>query len=292
MHQDVFFFPAISSFRFHTSCALFWTSLHCLLPTFTCRMHLFQHLMMSPECKLAHETQLVFLLSVHLFQHLMMFPEHKIAHETQLVFLLSMHLMMLSSLWLLICFCMLHHTLPFFILPTSFMCAYTQLRLTCICRLHSLLLGLRLAPWILKFSITPSHKPWLIVQGLAGQFFIDHVHPFGAACASSNAGMIANAVIDIWKAEGIFPVPKCKDDLKFFHIPLPMDAFHDGDFSYDYDHSEMLCHIAPWGIPWHDEKGDDHFLFITTFIGFCWDIPWKLVSLPEDKRLKFHKHVH
>ncbi|KIJ97633.1 hypothetical protein K443DRAFT_105324, partial [Laccaria amethystina LaAM-08-1] len=42
--------------------------------------------------------------------------------------------------------------------------------------------------------VLPSHKPWLVVQGRPNEFLIDHVHPFGAACASSNAGMIANAV--------------------------------------------------------------------------------------------------
>ena len=139
--------------------------------------------------------------------------------------------------------------------------------------------------------VLPSHKPWLVVQGLPGQFFIDHAHPFGAACASSNAGMIANAVVDIWKAEGVFPVPKYEDDLKVFRVPSPTGVFHDGDFSYEYDRAEMLRRIAPLGVPWHEEKGDDHFLFVTTFIGFRWDIPGKLVSLPEEKRLKFHERV-
>lgn len=30
------------------------------------------------------------------------------------------------------------------------------------------------------------------------------------------SGMIANASVDIWRAEGVFPVPKYKDDLKAF----------------------------------------------------------------------------
>jgi len=34
-------------------------------------------------------------------------------------------------------------------------------------------------------------------------------------------------------------------------------------------------------------KGDLYFLFITDYIGFCWDIPRRLVSLPPPKRLKF-----
>jgi len=103
--------------------------------------------------------------------------------------------------------------------------------------------------------------------------------------------MITNAVVDIWRGEGVFPVPKYEDDLKIFRIPSSTGTFHDGHFSYDYDHTEMLRRIAPLGVPWHNEKGDDHFLFVTTFIRFQWDIPRKLVSLPDDKRLKFHERV-
>jgi hypothetical protein len=139
--------------------------------------------------------------------------------------------------------------------------------------------------------VLPSHKPWLVVQGLPGQFLIDHTHPFGAACASSNAGMIANAVVDIWEAEGVFPVPKYEDDLKVFRIPSPTGSFRDGDFLYDYDRADMLRRIHCLSVPWHDDKGDDVFLFVTTFIRFRWDIPKKLVSLPDEKRLKFHERV-
>jgi len=60
--------------------------------------------------------------------------------------------------------------------------------------------------------------------------------------------MIANAVIDIWKAEGVFPVPKYEDDLKVFRTPLPTGTFHEGDFSYDYDCADMLRCIAPLGV--------------------------------------------
>lgn len=30
-------------------------------------------------------------------------------------------------------------------------------------------------------AILPAHKPWLIIQGLSGEFYIDHTHPFCAA---------------------------------------------------------------------------------------------------------------
>jgi len=148
---------------------------------------------------------------------------------------------------------------------------------------------------IMKFHRTcpvlPLHKPWLVVQSTPSRFFINHTHPFGAACASSNAGMIVNAVVDIWEGEGVFPVPKYEDDLKVFRIPSASGTFVEGNFCYDYDHAKILRRIESLGISWHEEKGDDNFTFITTFIGFQWDIPQKLVSLPEAKRLKFHERV-
>jgi hypothetical protein len=98
--------------------------------------------------------------------------------------------------------------------------------------------------------VAPDHKPWLVVQGQLGDFFIDHCHPFGAACASSNAGMIANAAVDIWMAEGIKPILKYEDDLNIFHYPLMDGPFRDGAFSYAYDQEEALCHIQSRGVPW------------------------------------------
>ena len=64
--------------------------------------------------------------------------------------------------------------------------------------------------------VIPAHKPWLVVQGLSDEFYIDHVHPFRSAAASSNAGMIGNVIVDIWQAQGVRPTLKYEDDLKNF----------------------------------------------------------------------------
>src|SRR5271156_1610816 len=79
--------------------------------------------------------------------------------------------------------------------------------------------------------VIPAHKPWLVVQGTPGQFYVDHVHPFGSVAASSNAGMIGNAIVDIWQAEGIRPTLKYEDDLKIFRCPTSTST----DDSYVYD---------------------------------------------------------
>ena len=77
------------------------------------------------------------------------------------------------------------------------------------------------------------------------------------------------------------------------NLPRSFDrwSFIDGDFRYHYNCEHMLRRIASLGVPWHKGKGDDHFTSITTFIGYLWDIPRKLVSLTEGKRLKFQEHV-
>jgi hypothetical protein len=138
--------------------------------------------------------------------------------------------------------------------------------------------------------VIPAHKPWLVVQGKPGDFFIDHANPFGLASASSNAGMPGNGTVDIMREVGVFPVPKYEDDLCPFRQPMPHGRFHDGGYCYDYNKPEILRRVAPLMVPWHREKGSD-FAFSTTFIGFFWNIPEKTVSLPEEKRLNFHERV-
>ena len=80
--------------------------------------------------------------------------------------------------------------------------------------------------------------------------------------------MIANAAVDIWLAEAVAPICKYEDDLKIFRTPSPAGAFLDGNLRYDYDVPEVLRRIAHLGIPWHPDKCDDTFAFVTTFIGF------------------------
>ena len=139
--------------------------------------------------------------------------------------------------------------------------------------------------------VLPDHKPWLVVQGRPGEFYIEHCHPFGLASSSSNSGMIGNAVVDIWAKEGVAPVCKYEDDLKVFRFPIDNAPFCDGDYSYFYDHDECIRRIIDLRVPWHPDKGDLQFLFVTDYIGFRWDIPHRLVSLPPRKRLKFLERV-
>ena len=103
--------------------------------------------------------------------------------------------------------------------------------------------------------------------------------------------MIGNAIVDIWQAEGVKPILKYEDDLKIFRYPAEEGSFQQDGFRYHYDRDEALSRISTLRVPWHKEKGDPDFVYVTNFIGFRWDLPNRHVSLPEDKRLKFHNRV-
>ena len=141
--------------------------------------------------------------------------------------------------------------------------------------------------------ILPAHKPWFIVKGSKG-FFIHHTCPFGCSSASSSASMIANAAVDIWDAEGVFPIMKYEDDLCVFRLPILGGFLADHTsvpYSFSYDRTMALAFIKDLNIPWHPDKGQD-FDYTFKYISFLWNIDARIVSLPEEKRLKFLNRVH
>ncbi|GLB43927.1 hypothetical protein LshimejAT787_1501110 [Lyophyllum shimeji] len=136
--------------------------------------------------------------------------------------------------------------------------------------------------------ILSDHKPYLVAS-FQGKFYIDYVHPFGARLASSNAGQIGNATVDIWQAESrsenrLF---KYEDDIQNFRYANPLGRFSDGVFTYFHNCETSMVLIDILHIPWHPEKSGIRFTSITTFIGFQWDLTLHRVSLPQKKRVKY-----
>ena len=114
--------------------------------------------------------------------------------------------------------------------------------------------------------IIPDHKPWLVV-GVNNQFWIDHAHPFGAHPASSNAGQMGNAVVDIWDAkdtDGNF--------ISQLQLAVKNSSFFYKGFSYHHDCGSTLDLIASLNVPWHLTKTGDQFVNIFTFISSLWDL--------------------
>lgn len=121
----------------------------------------------------------------------------------------------------------------------------------------------------------------------------DHIHPFGACPASSNAGMICNATIDIWQAE--LHLKNClfkyEDDIHNLHFPSLAGSFYDGEFTYVHNCDSSMALILDLHIPWHPAKTGTRFLPVSTFISFEWEFPLHRVSLPENKCLKYLSQV-
>ena len=119
---------------------------------------------------------------------------------------------------------------------------------------------------------------------------MDHDVPFGLASASGLQGEVADATVDIWEHHDISPAVKWVDDFSVFRFPKTDGLFHDISngvrYAYGYDLTSIKLVIAPLGIPWHKDKGQE---FSDTFIylGFDWDLPNKSVSLPNLKREKY-----
>ena len=128
-------------------------------------------------------------------------------------------------------------------------------------------------------------KKFLVVAHW-GEFWLDHVAPFGLATAAGLQGEVADAVMDIWAALGVYPAAKWVDNVTLFRLPspsvLPDDA---GPFHYRYDREWAKALIAPLGVPWHPSKGQE-FDFDFSYVGFRWDIPTRTIRLTEDKHRK------
>jgi len=104
--------------------------------------------------------------------------------------------------------------------------------------------------------------------------------------------MIANAVVDIWTAQGIGPILKYEDDLAVFRTPTSDGRHSEGSYWYAYDQPDALNIITPLKVPWHPDKGTKASASHLVFIGLLWDLNNRRVSLPENKRLKFLSRVN
>jgi hypothetical protein len=134
----------------------------------------------------------------------------------------------------------------------------------------------------------PEHKRWLVVRAPDDSFFVDHCMPFGAASASSNAGMVGNAIADLWEAKGFGPVSKYEDDFTVFRAPTSGDDVH--TWTYSYDEAATLAAVASMKVPWKASKQTDYAAEFAS-IGFWWDCPRRRVSLTDAKRSKFLARV-
>lgn len=87
------------------------------------------------------------------------------------------------------------------------------------------------------------------MQGLDGQFFIQHCCSFGATASESNSGQISKAVLRIWDLEGIGPNGKWSDDVYIFAHPTSGDGSTTQPFEYGYDEQKVLDSVSTTNTP-------------------------------------------
>src|SRR5882724_3394254 len=152
------------------------------------------------------------------------------------------------------------------------------------CSPHTDTASLDIAKAYCNSPISPSHKKYLCMYW-KNNVYVQHIAIEGLATAGGIQGTIANATVKLLKFHTIDPAIKWVDDFIFFWsssepvlYPFP-PVFH-------YDLSTIHSITEPLGIPWHPitKKGHD-FQSSFTYVGFCWDIPSRSVSLSSEKCL-------
>ncbi|SJL13302.1 uncharacterized protein ARMOST_16742 [Armillaria ostoyae] len=150
--------------------------------------------------------------------------------------------------------------------------------------------------WVKAYRCSPvifGHKRYIATLW-KGRVYPDHCAPFGLTTSGGIQGCVADAFNDILNAAGIPGVFKWVDDHNILRSPIAQRTLDNGDvqYSYDFDLQTIFDISQPLGILWHDVsvKGHD-FQYVTSYVGFMWDIAEKRVYLSEKKREKYLKKV-
>lgn len=125
-----------------------------------------------------------------------------------------------------------------------------------------------------------------------GMFWIDHTVPFGLCSAGDIQGVIAHAIMAIWRKLGVKQSEKWVNDCVIFRQPIAVETKVEVEtqlkvvvYSYVYNRESAKVLVAPLGTPWHLRKGQEpDYTFI--YIGFLWNLPGLSVQLTRGKWLK------
>jgi hypothetical protein len=115
---------------------------------------------------------------------------------------------------------------------------------------------------------------------------MDHCCCFGCTSSSGIFGRAADAIVVIYKHNGVDAIIKWADDFTFWRFPiLPSIS---GPWHYSYDESLIWRIGEDLGWPWSTKPGKCiPFASSFRYLGFDWDLVTKSVALPDSKREKF-----
>ncbi|GBE80149.1 hypothetical protein SCP_0213520 [Sparassis crispa] len=136
-----------------------------------------------------------------------------------------------------------------------------------------------------NLPIKPAHKPFLVIQCDPGNFYIDHVLPFGVSSGTGVQGEPMDAIVNILGAHDIGPSRKWVDDLITFRFPVDQLATSDVR-KYAYGLADIFRITDPLGVPWHQTKYSD-YASRAVYSGFLWDLDQRSVALPDEKHSKY-----
>jgi len=104
-----------------------------------------------------------------------------------------------------------------------------------------------------------------------GKVYVDRAVMFGLTSSAGVFGKVADMLVAIYEKASFGPIRKWVDD--FFVIRLPHQSWTEQEF---------MSLTSYCGVPWSLEKLRP-FASVQRYIGFDWDLPGKLVSIPMDK---------
>ena len=132
-----------------------------------------------------------------------------------------------------------------------------------------------------NIPIHPADQPHFCLKW-DSLFYVDHCVAFGSASSAGLFGRVADALVAIFKAQGVDYILKWVDDFVFirFCYPNTSASLYRIDASLIFDTAHSL------GIPWKLSKYAD-FSSSFTYLGFLWCFSSRTVSLLDAKRLKF-----
>lgn len=141
--------------------------------------------------------------------------------------------------------------------------------------------------------IKPDHKRY-IASMWRGLIFPNHAAPFGLTTSGNIQGVVADALIHIFRYHHIPRALKWVDDFNIQREPISQTLLPDGrvEYQYGFDMDTVRNITDPLGIQWHPftKKGHD-FDYQTEYTGFSWDLQQKRVALPEAKRTRYLRKV-
>ena len=177
---------------------------------------------------------------------------------------------------------------------------FQSLNLTTVSQIRTAPVGTQAAQLDLRaayrcIGTLPEHLPHLVVSlgnSKNPDIYIDLCHPFGLRSSGGNLGYALDASLQaLTLTHGVVVGGKWVDDIIPIRYPSPASPDDlAGKPTFEYDLGIITRFLEKLGWQFAPEKVAD-FSNSVLYLGFFWDFAEKLVSLPENKRSKYHTRV-